>query len=145
MAAFTELDFRRLDVGAIVEGRGIALSNPAERASIHTWLRLEGYELVVLDFGQGLSANVAALGELLKWQDQFGYALEPSSRNLDALRDGFTFTFEEGSTGVVLHLLGIEKARGENEEWVTGLLQIISENSLRELALGRRFFAVIEE
>jgi len=145
MAAFRELDWRRLDVRAIVEQRGVGNSNEDERAPIRAWLHAEGYELLVLDFEKGISPVVAQLGEVLSWADQFGYELSPASRSLDALRDGFSFVIAEKSTGMALHLIGFAKARAEDPAWATGLVEIISENSLRELALGRRFFALVEE
>ena len=145
MAAFRELDWRRLDVRAIVEQRGVGNSTQDERAPIRAWLHAEGYQLLVLDFESGISPVVGQLGVALSWADQFGYELSPASRSLDVLRDGFSFTIAEESTGMVLHLIHFAAARAEDPRWATGLLEIIAENSLRELALGRRFFALVEE
>lgn len=106
------------------------------------WLRERAYRTVTLDFAGGIGPVLVQLGALLRWQERFGYELAPASRHLDALRDGFDFGLGEGA-GLALLLRGFASAWSEDAAWCRGLLDIVSETSLRELALGRRFLAVI--
>jgi hypothetical protein len=78
----------------------------------------------------------------LDWREQFGYELAPQSRNLNALRDGFDFGIAPGG-GVVLVLRSFPAAWREDANWSRGFLEIATEHSLRELALGQRFFTVV--
>jgi hypothetical protein len=87
-------------------------------------------------------ASVAELGQRLGWESEFGYELEGSSRNLDALRDGFDFEID-ADIGLVLELVAFDAAHSEDARWARGFLSIIAEHSLRQLALGRRFFAIL--
>jgi hypothetical protein len=139
--AFVELDWRRLDVWAIVAARGVCLLDEAQTVEALAWLQGESYEVLTLDFAQGLSPVVKQLGELFRWEEQFGYALSPQSRNLDTLADGFEVPFTETGRSAMV-LLHFERARVEEAQWAAGFLELVSENSLRELALGRRFFAL---
>lgn len=91
MTAFTELDWIRVDVLAIVAFWGIATIGERRRSKCPDWLQRNGYEIESLDCGQELAQAIPELGRMLRWQQQFGYALGPENRNLDALRDGFEF------------------------------------------------------
>ena len=140
--AFAELDWRRLDVWAVIEHRGVHELTEEKRVASLSWLKAESYEVVTLDFSNGISPVVKQLGELFKWPEQFGYELSADSRNLDALRDGFDVPFTDAGR-FALELVQFERARAEDSHWATGFLEIVSEMSLRELALGRRLFAMI--
>ena len=142
MPAFTELDWRRFDVWAIVAGRGLATIAQVSLPACEAWLQREGYRAVSLDFSDGIGDVVVGLGEMLDWRGQFGYDLDRSSRNLNALRDGFHFDAGQDS-GVVLLLRSFANAWQDDALWSCGLLEIASEHSLRALALGKRFFVVV--
>lgn len=53
MAAFTELDWTRIDVLAIVQFGGIATIDERRRDNCLDWLRRHGYEIESLDCGPG--------------------------------------------------------------------------------------------
>jgi hypothetical protein len=142
LAAFSELDWRRIDVWAIVGFGGLAVLNEGHRLPCHTWLERNSYDIDTLDCRQGISEAVSQLGHMLKWKTQFGYALAPHSRNLDALRDGFDFDVSE-NRGRVFEILGAELAWQEDTRWLIGLLSIAQERSRWHLALGKRFFALL--
>ncbi len=142
MAAFTEIDWSRFDAFALLFGRGLSCVEHADRETALQWLAGQSYIMEIFDFSEGISPVVAALGKRLNWEQEFGYELQGSSRNLAALHDGFDFEAPQQG-GLVLELKGFEVALRENEEWSKVFLSIISEHSLRQLALGRRFFAVI--
>jgi hypothetical protein len=103
-------------------------------------LAASGCAIDSLDCRPGLVEAVPALGRILGWQQQFGYSLGQSNRNLDALRDRFEFDVPEGG-GRVLELVRADLAWREGPGWLLGLLSIAQEHSRRQLALGRRFFA----
>ena len=142
MPAFASLDWERFDVFATIVGRGVAAVDPVSANRCEDWLRRHGYRVVALDFSQGIGRVVAQLGELLDWRRRFGYELMPESRHLMALHDGFDFGIAE-SGGVALVLHGFGRAQQEDEAWCRGLLGIVSEHSLRQLALGKRLLAVV--
>ncbi len=142
MAAFAELDWQRFDVHALISGRGLATLDEVDVARCTAWLQRNGYRIVTLDFSQGIGDAVVRLGELLEWRDQFGYDLTRESRGLDALRDGFDFGPKDDE-GVVLMLRAFDRAWSEDVRWSSGLLEIAAEQSLWQLACGRRFFAII--
>ena len=142
MASFQELDWRRLDTFALVSGRGLASLEPSSWQRATDWLKSQNYESVRLDFSKGISPVVSELGLMLNWESEFGYQLDSSSRNLAALHDGFDFQPPEDG-GLVLELIGVEAAFSEDSQWCTGFLAIIIEHSIRQLALGRRFFALV--
>ena len=141
MAAFNELDWRRLDVGAIVEQSGLAVIDVERRTSCREWLERNGYKVETLDCRGGLDIAIPALGRMLDWEGQFGYVLGPDSRNLDALNDGFEFDASGG--GCVLEILGADVAWQEDPRWLLGLLSIAQAHSRRHLALGQRFFTLL--
>ncbi|HTE43169.1 MAG TPA: hypothetical protein VK629_20270 [Steroidobacteraceae bacterium] len=145
MATFKTLNWSTLDTWAIVTGRGVVPLLSEDHHAAGGWLQQHNYEMLHLDFTSGISRLVGQLGTLLGWSSQFGvgHELHPESRNLDALRDGFTFKVPEQG-GLALTLQGFEQAWSEDQRWSAGFLSIISEFSLQQLALGRRFFAVIE-
>ncbi|QTN21536.1 hypothetical protein HZ992_15245 [Rhizobacter sp. AJA081-3] len=141
MAAFETLDWGNLDVFAILVGDGVATIEPSFAHRSLGWLRSHSYEIAPLDFSGGIGPIVARLGELFQWEQQFGYKLTPDDRNLARLNDGFWYEIPERG-GLVLELRELEAAFAEDADWSAGFLRIISEHSRRQLALGRRFFAV---
>jgi hypothetical protein len=142
MAAFAELDWTRFDVWAVVAMEGVAVVESKHREACLAWLRQHDYAVSSIDFALGASPAVVAMGKMFRWEEQFGYPLTPESRNLDALRDGFEFDLKSGQ-GHVLELLNAEVAHREDPRWLCGLLAIAHEHSLRQLALGSRFFATL--
>jgi hypothetical protein len=142
MAAFSNLDWTRFDVWAIVVAEGVVVVETGRRDACHAWLRRHDYPLTSIDFAQGIGPAVAALGERFRWEEQFGYRLTPENRNLDALRDGFEFELKPGQ-GHVLELLNAEVAHREDPYWLVGLLSISHEYSRQQLALGARFFVML--
>ena len=85
---------------------------------------------------------MVALGEQLRWEEQFGYKLTNEQRPSDALGDGFEFGLKPGQ-GHVLELLNAEVAHREDLRWLRGLLSIAHEYSRWQLALRARFFAML--
>ena len=142
MAAFTDLDWRRFDVAAIVNGRGIGVVAPHRADACRSWLRNQGYSVESWDFGEGIGHAMPLIGERLRWVEQFGYALTPESRNLDALRDGF-LSEEWGAAPVALELRRAERAWREDGSWFMSVLAICQEQSLCSLAVGRRFLTLL--
>ena len=142
MAAFDELDWQRIDVWAIAEDDGLATIFEQSRPFYRDWLERNGYEIDSLDFRPGLGKAITELGRMLRWEEQFGYALKADSRNLDALRDGFEFEIPEGG-GRVLEILGADLAWQEDSYWTLGLLSIAREYSRWQMALGQRFFTLL--
>jgi len=142
MAAFTDLDWTRFDVLAIVADRGLATIEERRRHKCLDWLRRNGYSIESLDCSRGLVHAIPELGRMLGWEQNFGYVLEAGSRNLNALRDGFEFDAPVDG-GKVFELVRADVAWQEDAQWLLGLLAIAEERSLRELALGRRFFTLL--
>jgi hypothetical protein len=142
MPAFTEIDLERIDAYGIVACRGIAPIDERRRFPCLDWLRRNAYEIESVDCSQGLAHAIPELGRMLRWEARFGYTLEPGNRNLDALSDGFNFPLAEHG-GKVFELVRPDVAWREDSEWLLGLLTIAMEASLRELALGRRFFTLL--
>jgi hypothetical protein len=142
LAAFTDLDWRRIDVTAIVTFSGLATIDERRHAACREWLLSKGYAISTFDCRPGLSVAVPELGRLLYWEQQFGYALGPDSRNLNALRDGFEFAIPEGG-GRVFEVIRPDLAWREDRQWLCGLLAIAQEQCRQELALGRRFFTLL--
>jgi hypothetical protein len=142
MSTFTNLDWRRIDVMGIVTYSGLAAVDTQRHSKCHEWLIREGYEVKPLDCGQGLAHTIPELGKVLNWERQFGYALTSDQRNLDALRDGFTFPIPQHG-GMVLELVRPDLAWQEDSRWLLGLLEIAQETTRRELAVGRRFLTLL--
>ena len=142
MSAFDNIDYARFDVCAAVVMEGVAVIESAHRDACHAWLRQRDYSMSSIDFAQGIGSAVVALGELFRWEEQFGYSLSHDKRNLNALRDGFGFDLKPGQ-GHVLELLNTEFAHREDPHWFSGLLEIVHEHFLCQLALGARFFAML--
>ena len=142
MAAFDELDWRRIDVWAIVGCAGLASVFEQARPFYRDWLERHGYAIDSLDCRPGLCQAIPELGRMLRWEEQFGYSLEADSRSLDALRDGFEFEMPAGG-GRVLEVFGADLAWQEDPRWMLGMLSIAQEHSRRQLALGRRFFILL--
>jgi hypothetical protein len=142
MAAFADLDWSRIDVTGIVTFGGLATIDERRHQVCRDWLKRHGYGIDTFDCRPGLAVAVPELGRLLCWEQQFGYALGPDSRNLNALRDGFEFDIPEGG-GRVFEIVRADLAWQEDPRWLCGLLSIAQEESRRQLALGRRFFALL--
>src|SRR5262245_20790595 len=106
------------------------------------WLEHNGYTTDSLACRPGMGKTTTELGRMRRCEERFGFSLGPDSRNLDALRDGFEFEIPaEG--GCVLEILGADLAWQEDSHWTLGMLSIAQEQSLRQLALGRRFFTLL--
>ena len=129
---FDEADWTRFDFWAIVACRGLVTVAIADRLRCRAWLASHNFNVYTLNFGDGISTAVANLGEVLKWQDQFGYRLSPESRNLDALRDRFLEGPLANDGPKVLEMEGIEQAWKEDSQWLRGFLSIAQEESLIE-------------
>lgn len=142
VAAFTDLNWGRLDTWAIVASRGLATIEEDRHLACREWLLRNGYRIDTFDCRPGLAVAIPELGRLLHWEQQFGYTLGPDNCNLNALRDGFEFNIPEGG-GRVFEILQADLAWQEDPRWLCGLLAIAQEQSLRQLALGRRFFALL--
>jgi hypothetical protein len=142
LGAFADLDWRRIDVTAIVNLGGLITIDERRHPPCREWLHRHGYEIDTLDCRSGLVVAIPELGRMLGWEQQFGYTLGPANRNLCALRDGFNFTIPEGG-GRVFEILGADLAWREDAQWLSGLLVIVQEQSRRQLALGNRFFALL--
>jgi hypothetical protein len=142
MGAFAELDWRRIDVWAIVAFGEIATIEEARHQQCRDWLVRQGYVIDTFDCRPGLAAAISELGRLLCWEKQFGYPLCAEKRNLNAIRDGFEFDIPEGG-GRVFEVLRADLAWQEDAPWLCGLLSIAQEHCRRQLALGRRFFALV--
>lgn len=141
-SAFDDLNWARFDLWAIANNRGITVLAEEFREPCHQWLGRENYIVSTIDFEKGVGPAVVALGNLFRWEEEFGYVLRGDSRNLDALDDGFEFPFSDGH-GHVLELLNAEVAQTEDPRWFGGLLDIASSYSIKELAIGHRFFAML--
>lgn len=142
MAAFTDLEWGRLDTWAIVACGGLVTIEQDRHVPCREWLVRNGYGIDTFDCRPGLAAAIPELGRLLRWEEQFGYALGPDNRNLNALGDGFGFDIPDGG-GRVFEIVRADLAWQEDQQWLCGLLSIAREQSLCQLALGRRFFALL--
>jgi hypothetical protein len=142
MTPFATLEWTRLDVDALVNGRGIAVIDSARVDQCRSWLLRQGYAVEKWCFDGGIAPAVTHLGRRLRWEIQFGYTLDPQSRNLDALRDGF-LSDEWNSDALVLEVHHAEVAWREDPNWLLGVLAMAQEQSLSQLALGRRFFVLL--
>jgi hypothetical protein len=144
MAAFTDqqIDWSRIDVQAIVGHHGLAVIDLARRDACSDWLRRHGYRLEQLDCTIGIKVVIERLGQMFRWEEQFGYRLSDGSCNLNALRDGFEFDVPVPG-GVVFELFQPDLIWKEDAQWLLGLLAIASEHSRRHLACGRRFFTLL--
>lgn len=144
MPAFTDdqIDWRRIDVQAIVGHHGIAAIDIARHAACEHWLRRHDYRLERIDCAVGMAGVLERLDALFRWEEQFGYRLIDGSGNLDALRDGFAF--DVPVTGGLVFVLGQPDVLfREDSRWFLGLLAIASEHSRYQLACGRRFFTLL--
>ncbi len=139
MAAFDEIDWRAPDAWGIVACQGVLSVLAVSSEACSQWLEQHGYAQYEFNFSNGISSVVSALGKHFRWLEQFGYSLSPESRSLDALRDGFEITEDK----VVFKLVSFEQAWLENANWASGFLAIVSEHSLYQLAVGKRFFAML--
>jgi hypothetical protein len=142
LAAFTEVDWRRIDFSAIVTFGGIITISEQRHQEVREWLLRQSYVISTFDCQPGLAAAIPELGSLLSWEAQFGYKLGPEGRNLDALRDGFKFPIPEGG-GHVFEVVRPDLAWAEDQHWLCGLLAIACEYTRLTLVLGRRFFTIL--
>ncbi len=142
MASFDALDWSRLDVCAIVTFGGLATIAPKDRDGTRDWLLAEGYTIDTIDGSQGLASAVESFSRLMRWEEQFGYAMSYPNANLDALRDGFDFDATE-CVGRVLEVLRADLLWQEDEPFVRGWLSIACEHSHERLAQGQRFFTAL--
>ncbi len=141
-AAFTELDWDRFDVWAIVLFSGLITIEERRLKACRRWLRRHDYETTRVDCSAGLSHVIPELGKIFEWERNFGYSLDADRRNLDALHDGFDFDVPARG-GRVFEILRPDIAWQEDSRWLLGLLSIAQEYSHRQLALGRRFFTLL--
>ncbi len=142
MPAFKALNWGDLDVFALLVGDGIATLEPSFAEQSLAWLRSRSYQIKPIEFAQGIGPVVAALGKEFRWEDQFGYTLKATDRNIARMRDGFWFDLA-ADEGLAIELRNFQRAFDEDREWSEGFLRIISEHSRRHLALGHRVFAVV--
>jgi hypothetical protein len=143
MAAFTDeqIDWSRIEVGAIVGHHGVAVIDMARRTACLEWLQKQDCRIEQLDCTTGIKAVLKKLDVLFRWEEQFGYSLSEGSRNLNALRDGFEFQVPSG--GLVFELFQPDVIWHDDSNWLLGLLAIASEHSRYHLACGRRFFTLL--
>jgi len=139
MAVSSQLNWHDPDIWGIVVGRGVASVEPETSGRLEGWLKDNGYVLHTLNFAGGISPVVSGLGRYFRWQEQFGYSLDAESRNLSALADGFEIELPK----LVLKLSNFDRAWSEDSAWCRGFLSIVSEHSLRQLAIGGRFFGLL--
>jgi hypothetical protein len=142
VAAFAELDWKRIDVRAIVAFSGLASIDERRHQACRDWLARQGYAFDTFDCRTGLSVAIPELGRLLRWEEQFGYALDSDRCNLDAVEDGFLFDIPEGG-GRVFEIVRADLGWQEDAKWLLGLVSIAQQESRRQLALGRRFFVLL--
>src|SRR5687767_6266720 len=142
MPPFNELDWRRLDITAIVQHCGLASAEEPRHAEVLDWLSANGYRVETVDCRGGLAQLLPQFNRLFHWEQNFGYELSPDRRNLNAVRDGFHFDVPPDG-GVVLELVRPDVVWREDTYWLLKLLAIAQEHSLRQLALGRRFFTLL--
>jgi hypothetical protein len=144
MAAFNPetIDWRRIDVRALITDNGMATISPEHHDACIRWLGREGYALRSVDCTKGFQSVLSQIGDLLRWKEEFGYYLQDGQGNLNALRDGFDFQTPDGQ-GVVLELTTVDALWKTHRDWISGLLSIASEHSRYQLALGRRFFTLL--
>ncbi len=117
MAAFIDIDWRRIDVCAIVASGGLATVEDRRHPACRKWLLRNGYQIDTFDCRPGLAVAIPELGRTLCWEQQFGYSLRSDNRNLDALRDGFEFDALEGG-GRVFEIIGADRAAQEDSRLV---------------------------
>ena len=140
--AFSELNWGQFDVDAIVVKAGITVVASSDRQGAHAWLAAHNYPVRSIDCAGGIAALATAIGQLFQWELQFGYAFGASRFNLDALHDGFGYSFSE-EPAWVLELLNADVCHQEDAEWFYGFLSIAQNYSREQLALGRRFFLIL--
>jgi hypothetical protein len=138
----SELDWRRPDVTAIVQQRGLASIRPVDHSNHRSWLEAHGYRIIVVECVGGVAAVLDQFNALFCWEQQFGYRLSAGHGNLNAIRDGFEFEVST-EVGVVLELNGVDDLYREDPAWTSGLLSIASEHSMYHVAFGRRFFCLL--
>jgi hypothetical protein len=143
MAAFQELHWHHIDAFAIAESGGLATIEEQRHTACRAWLARYNYSLDTLDCTRSLDEIAEDLQKLLQWETHFGYVPGPGLCGLDTLRDGFLrFEMPEGGRHV-LELIRVDLAWERDPKWVLGMLSIAQEYSRWQLALGRRFFALL--
>lgn len=142
MPLWERLEWDHIDIMAIVGDGGLGTIDEKRHDACLVWLSRHGYNLDTIDCTQPVNEIVADLQRLFHWEARFGYAPDPANRNLHNMEDAFTFDIPEGG-GHVLELLGADMAWQKEPEWILGLLLIAQMYSRCQLALGRRFFALL--
>jgi hypothetical protein len=142
VASFDRTDWTQFDFWAIAAGGGLTVVAERDRERCHQWLVSRAYQITTLECNHGVGKLVLDFNRLFRWEEQFGYSLTEESRNLNALRDGFEFDVPVVG-GRVLELYRADVVWHEEADWFRGLLAIATEHSLRQLALGRRFFTTL--
>ena len=140
MAIFSKLDWRRFDTHTIVEHRGIGCVESSQQKSCRAWLEKNKYKITTIDFQDGIENGLRGLENLLGWPEN--WALSPESQNLDALRDDFAILLKS-EHDLVIEILNAEYGYKQSQHFFCGLLGILAEYSLKQLALGRRFFCYL--
>lgn len=142
MAAFKQLIWQHIDVWAVAGDGGLVAIEEAKHEVYHTWLTENGYTVDVLDCTRPVDKILRDFYRRFDFERRFHYAPDVSSRALYPLQDAFTFDIPEGG-GHVLELVRLDVAWRQEPDWVMGLLSLIRGYSRQQLALGRRFFALL--
>ncbi|MBY0496408.1 MAG: hypothetical protein K2Y23_19540 [Cyanobacteria bacterium] len=140
-----DLDWRRIDVTALITDAGIATVRLQDLDACRAWLVSESYSVDRLDLAVDNAGIRRQLDALFRWEEQFGYRLVdhgPALPALDALRDGFDFEIAPGGRHV-LELHGADAFWRSHPEWFAIFMSIVCEHSRLHLFFGRRFFPLL--
>lgn len=129
-------DYRLLQYGAVTLFWRAALFEAAKAD-----LRALDYHLIEIACA-GVEPFVQALGEGLRWRDQFGY--EPWSGNLNALNDGLRDPPVGAEGGLAICLGDFHTIAREDAGFAQGVLDVIEYNSRDHLLRGRRLMALVQ-
>lgn len=144
MVAFEYLNWQQFDIYALVTCRGLASIEAQRQQSCLKWLKKQNYDVTTIDFSTGVPPALSALGSFLKFEENFGYALNDTNKNLDAIDEAFSYLeISSETSGMVIEFVNIESVWEENQQWLRALLSTIQNETIRHLALGRRFFALL--
>jgi Barstar (barnase inhibitor) len=140
---FTEADCQGRPDWPLLQNGAVNLFRDSEiLARARADLASLGYELAEISCRGSRSSFERQFSDLLRWEDQFGYA--PWSGNLNALNDGmrdYPFGASERSALVIdgFHLLASEDAA-----YAHGLLDILESAARDHLLFGRMLVALIQ-